>query len=205
MYSGKKTKEVTDFNEWMKDQPARHKVCIAGNHDLLFESSRELALSCLTEPIYLQDSGVIIDGVRFWGSPVQPEFCEWAFNVQRGAAIKHYWDLIPDGTDILITHGPPFGILDQANRRGEHLGCEELLKAVEAKKPKIHVFGHIHGGYGVWLHEKGVVANGSIGKAEGTIFINASFVDESYQAKNKPIVYTIQDGKVMADEQHIDE
>jgi Icc-related predicted phosphoesterase len=68
----------------------------------------------------------------------------------RGTAAREYWDLIPDGLDVLITHGSPFGILDQEEPSGEHLGCAELLKAVEDKKTKVHIFGHIHGGAGVF-------------------------------------------------------
>jgi Icc-related predicted phosphoesterase len=86
----------------------------------------------------------------------------------RGSAARKYWDQIPDNLDVLITHGPPFGILDQVTPGGTHLGCEELLKAVQEKKPKVHVFGHIHGGAGAF--ENGV-----------TRFVNAAYRNERYK------------------------
>ena len=90
-----------------------------------------------------------IDGVKFWGSPHQPWFYDWAFNHPRnGKALTHYWSLIPDDTDVLITHGPPYGILDLPFGKGEPAGCELLLKRVQEVKPRVHVFGHIHGSYG---------------------------------------------------------
>jgi Icc-related predicted phosphoesterase len=91
----------------------------------------------------------------------------WAFSYPRGAAAR-YWDQIPYDLDVLITHGPPFGILDQIKPGGAHLGCEELLKAVEEKRPKVHIFGHIHGGAGTF-------DNGT------TRFVNAAFLNERYQ------------------------
>jgi len=90
---------------------------------------------------------VIIEGVKFYGSPWQPRFFDWAFNLDRGEEIKKKWDLIPMDTDVLITHGPPYGILDLTHE-GEKVGCEELMKAVLRVQPKIHIFGHIHEAYG---------------------------------------------------------
>jgi len=190
MFLGSKFQEIVSFNEWLRKQPAKDIIVIAGNHDRLVETNRDSALGLLTRPIYLENSGVTIDGVAIWGSPVQPEFCNWAFNVARGTAIKQYWDLIPDGTDILITHGPPYGVLDQSTPNGPHLGCEELLKAVEAKKPKLHVFGHIHGGHGMWLHEETVGSgDGLVRVNRSTTFINAAFCDESYRPSHQPTIY----------------
>ena len=86
----------------------------------------------------------------------------------RGLGAKRYWDQIPYGLDVLITHGPPFGILDQVAPGGEHLGCAELLESVEQKKPKVHLFGHIHGGAGTF--ERGA-----------THFVNAAYLNEQYK------------------------
>lgn len=159
----------------------RNVVVIAGNHDFIAEAEDSLTRDSIEETgaVYLNDSGVTIDGVSFWGSPIQPWFEDWAFNRQRGEEIRRHWDLIPENLDVLITHGPPYGILDQLHT-GEHpsVGCEELLRAVQQKKPKIHVFGHIHEGYGR--------------KVEGsTQFINASVLNENYELQNQPIVVTI--------------
>ena len=88
---------------------------------------------------------------------------------RRGAEAKRCWAQIPRGLDVLITHGPPYGILDQTTPAEEHLGCVELLEAVKAKKPRVHIFGHIHGGAGAYENRD-------------TRFINAAHFDEQYQA-----------------------
>lgn len=152
----------------------RHRVLIAGNHDFLFEKDPETAWALMPDNVtYLNDSGETLDGVKFWGSPVTPWFHDWAFN-RRGAEIKPHWDLIPGDTDVLITHGPPAGILDTVYPRDEHVGCPELLWAVRRVQPKLHVFGHIHEGYG--SHIGGAVTS-----------VNASICDRNYKPLNKPV------------------
>ena len=156
-------------------QPHRYKVMIAGNHDFLFEEdairSRELIPEGVT---YLNDSGVTIEGVSIWGSPITPRFFDWAFNRDRGQQIEKHWRQIPNGTDILITHGPPAGILDRTIQ-GDVTGCEDLMRHVERVRPKLHVFGHIHEGYG--MVEK-----------NGTCFVNACNLDERYRMRNLAVV-----------------
>jgi Icc-related predicted phosphoesterase len=168
MAFGDAPKEIVDFNHWLGKQPHRIKVVIAGSHDLMFERHSGAAKELLNNAIYLENSSTELMSLKFWGSPVQPEFNNWAFNVARGAAIRRYWQMIPEDTDVLVTHGPPFGLLDQSHPSTAHLGCEELAKAVERIKPRLNVFGHIHGGHGQ------VTAN-------GTRFLNASVVNEAYQ------------------------
>jgi len=90
---------------------------------------------------------VEIEGVRFWGSPWQPWFFDWAFNLERGEEIRAKWELIPDDTEVLITHGPPQGHGDMTSR-GEGAGCADLLARIRQVKPRYHLFGHIHEGYG---------------------------------------------------------
>ena len=170
--------EIIDFNLWLGTLPHRHKVVIAGNHDWMFERHPGVARDLLTNAIYLENSGTELVGLKIWGSPVQPEFNNWAFNVARGAAIRRYWKMIPASTDVLVTHGPPYGILDTAHPTTAHLGCEELAEAVQQTRPRLHVFGHIHGGYGT-------------AKANGTQFVNASVVDEAYHLVNAPQVFEI--------------
>lgn len=112
-----------------------------------------------------------------YGSPWQPEFYNWAFNLPReGPELWAKWDQIPNDTDILITHGPPHGHLDAPGGRHIHVGCELLRDRVEALRPKIHVFGHIHGGAGYYF-------NGH------THFINASVLDERYTYANLPLTF----------------
>jgi Icc-related predicted phosphoesterase len=168
--------EAQDCLDWLDRQPFEHVVAIAGNHDWAFakpEMKEQLRFGRIN---YLENSSVNIGGKNFYGSPVQPEFCNWAFNVARGEAIKKCWDMIPENVDILITHGPPRGILDQAasHLHTPCLGCDDLFEAVERVNPKIHVFGHIHGGYG----------KAQFG--DGTKFFNASVVNEAYKVTNRP-------------------
>ena len=171
-----KAMEIAEAGEWLRSLPHKHKVVIAGNHDWGFQKDLGDALQNLGEDIvYLQDSEVTIEGLRIYGSPWQPFFCNWAFNVPRGM-LKPYWDKIPEGLDVLITHGPPSGILDQSapHLHSECLGDAELFEAVERVNPKVHVFGHIHGGYG------------SAQFGSGTKFFNASICNEAYRPVNKP-------------------
>lgn len=168
MNSGYDVQDILSFNHWLGDQPFRHRVVCAWNHDRYFEASPQQARAFLTNAIYLENAGVTIDNVTFWGSPYTPEFLNWAFMYPRGSSARRYWDLIPDSLDVLITHGPPFGILDQTVPGEAHLGCEELLNAVERKKPGVHLFGHIHGGAGTFENE-------------ATRFANAAYLNERYK------------------------
>lgn len=178
--------EIIAFNEWLSLQPHRHKVLVSGNHDWLYFSDNRLARELTkSSVVYLQDSGIEIDGLKIYGSPWQPRFFDWAFNLNRGYELAEKWAMIPDDIDILITHGPPFGILDLVPRKGwdENTGCEELRKRVEQiaafGRLKLHVFGHIHCGYGV--HEE-----------FGVKFVNASTCDEQYNPTQSPIVIDLQ-------------
>jgi Icc-related predicted phosphoesterase len=167
--------EVRAFDDWLSTLPHPYRVVIAGNHDWPFERTPLEARAALRNAIYLEDSGVEIGGIRFWGSPWQPEFMNWAFNLPRGAALAEKWALIPDDTDVVITHGPPRGYGDRCVRDGFRAGCEELLTALERCRARLHVGGHIHEGYGVRQH--------------GAIrVINASACDLRYRPVNPPIV-----------------
>ena len=160
---------------WIRSLPHRIKIVVAGNHDWAFVHHPQRARALLgADIVYLEDSGITIDGVRFWGSPWQPRFFDWAFNLDRGAPLKAKWDLIPAGTSVLVTHGPPFGILDMT-ARGEAVGCEELLAAVARLKPRVHIFGHIHEAHG----ER---------RDEHTRYVNAANCDLRYRAVQPPIV-----------------
>jgi Icc-related predicted phosphoesterase len=173
--------EIVLFNEWFANLPHKSKIFVAGNHDWLFETNLRLAKSLLDDKIiYLQDSSVEINGLKIYGSPYQPRFFDWAFNLMRGKELARKWKLIPNDTDILITHGPPFGILDKVPRQYfvENTGCEELRRQIEElvcfEKLKLHIFGHIHCGYGTT-------------EKFGVKFVNASNCDESYEPTNPPI------------------
>ena len=174
-----KVEEIENFNKWLLKQPHKHKIFIAGNHDKLFEDNPRKAEVRITGAIYLRDSFIMINGLKFYGSPWQPRFFDWAFNLDRGEAIKKKWNLIPIDTNVLITHGPPSGILDYSPYGFSKAGCEDLLEAVERIKPRLHCFGHFHSGYGM---QSKIWENG-----QETIFVNGAIVGEDYKVRNKPI------------------
>lgn len=171
--------EVVEFNRWLGTLPHKHKIFVAGNHDFIFEKSPDIASGLITNATYLQDSFAIVEGLKIYGSPWQPRFYDWAFNLDRGKDIARKWAMIPEDTDVLVTHGPPHGILDMVSDRwtgqAASVGCEELLPAVQRIKPRAHIFGHIHASYGQLLQD-------------GTYFINASCCNELYKLVQAPIV-----------------
>jgi predicted phosphohydrolase len=166
--------EIAEFNRWLGSLPHKHKIVVAGNHDWMFERDPRQARALLTHAVYLQDSEAAVEGLRIWGSPWQPEFCDWAFNLPRGPRLAEKWKLIPTGVDILVTHGPPLGIGDRTVS-GESVGCEDLMLALTRVRPRLHVFGHIHEGYGVL-------------RRDGTIYVNAAVCDERYRPTQPPVV-----------------
>ena len=172
--------EITEFSTWLLEQPCKHKIVVAGNHDEPFQSEYDSALQALSQDnpavIYLQDSSTKIEGITFYGTPWTPTFMRWFFMADRGETIREKWAKIPDNTDVLITHGPPATILD--NVGGFPEGCLDLLERVLQINPKYNIFGHIHEGYG------------SI-RRDDTIFINASVCDGQYRPINKPFVFII--------------
>lgn len=166
--------ELISANRWLAGLPHRHKIVVPGNHDWLFQRAPDQARGILNEAVCLTDELLEVAGLRLWGSPWTPEFGIWAFTLPRGPALREKWAAIPEGLDILITHGPPAGIGD-TNAFGLEVGCEDLRDAVAARKPRVHVFGHIHDGYGQV-------------ERDGTRFVNASVCTSSYHPHNPPIV-----------------
>jgi predicted phosphohydrolase len=165
MCQGGSLEELERAVRWIRALPHRTKVIIAGNHDFAFAEQPEEARAMVEDFVYLQDSGWAIDGVSFWGSPWQPEFNDWAFNLPRGEALAEKWALVPDRVDVLITHGPPRGIGDRGPVAGR-LGCEDLLERVRVVKPRVHFFGHIHQDGGAWQHGETLFVNATTWECE---------------------------------------
>lgn len=199
-------KEVTPFMEWMSVQPYKYKVFIAGNHDIGWEPIGE-GINCMFTGkfdfrgmklkkgleekyrkmakrlglIYLHDEEVTLDGIRIYGTPYQPEFQGWAFNLPKdGIKAKEIYRKIPEGIDVLVTHGPPWGIMDATLDPYENrCGCPVLLRRVLEVKPQYHIFGHIHEGYGEEHFE-------------GITFLNVSTCQRDYKTFNGPVNFTIE-------------
>ncbi|MER3471117.1 MAG: metallophosphoesterase [Chitinophagaceae bacterium] len=171
--------EVIDFLKWFTKQKFEYKIFIAGNHDFLFEGikAKELAQLIPEGVTYLFENAITINGITLWGSPYTPWFYNWAFNLPRGKLLAKHWAKMPAETDVLLTHGPPYSILDAVHNE-RHIGCVDLLKRVEVVKPKVHVFGHVHEGFGKKENN-------------GTKFINVSQMNEEYILVNKPIVFEL--------------
>src|ERR1035437_8211185 len=153
---------VSDFDAWLGSLPHRHKVVVPGNHEYILEEPRNRG--AITNAILLVDSGVEIEGLKIWGSPTTPLY-GGAFGKSNPADRKRHWARIPEGLDILVTHGPPLGILDQGPGSERHEGCPELREAVLLARPQLHTFGHIHAGYGTV-------------RTPDTLFVNASLLGE---------------------------
>lgn len=150
---GGRLEEVRASAAWLRTLPHRYKIVVAGNHDWCFVNEPQVACEILgSDILYLQDAEADIDGIRFWGSPWQPRFNDWAFNLPRGEALASKWALIPEGIHVLVTHGPPYGIGD-CSGDPVRLGCQDLREAVRRVRPLLHVFGHIHQDGGVWREE----------------------------------------------------
>ena len=179
MNSGRYWEEAFPFLDWYNDLGQYDKkILIAGNHDILFEDEMKDIPKIMEDYPnikYLLDQKTFVDGIKIYGSPWQPEFYDWAFNLPRnGEGLSEKWFWIPNDTDILVTHGPPWGHLDVTPYGNMNVGCELLRLRVDEVKPKIHVFGHIHSGYGYKFHE-------------GTHFFNVAVLGERYTYDNKPM------------------
>ena len=163
-----------EFYPWVEKQPVDNCVFIGGNHDWIFDSS--FAIPKMPDKLhYLCDNEVTINGLRIYGTPQQPIFLNWAFN-RTEEQLEKYFDNIPEGLDILLSHTAPYKIMDVVdiqNRKG-NFGCKILRDKIKEKKPRFVVFGHFHGCYG-------------IEKEEETIYVNCSIIDEKYKMKKKPI------------------
>eukprot|EP00727_Mastigamoeba_balamuthi_P002747 m51a1_g1247 hypothetical protein (251) ;mRNA; r:12489-13320 len=188
---------IAGFAGWLRAQPHAHKVVVAGNHDVTMDAAHyerawqryhaanvradaEAAARVLrAECTYLENSSAEVCGLKFWGSPGSPEFCDWAFNLV-GEQLEATWALIPADADVVVTHGPALGHGDVTDR-GDNVGCGLLLRRLLEVRPALHVAGHIHEGYGV-------------SEEHGITFVNASSVDLRYKPVNKPVVVDVAPG-----------
>ena len=189
-YQGKPD-EMVNFRNWLENQPHTHKLFVWGNHEKI--ESQELYWKEYLEEVSgvkcLHNTELTIDGIKFFGSSYTPIFGNWAF-MQKHDQRKRYWENAPE-CDVLVTHGPPFGLLDTVDGIKsspdllENLGCIHLRNYIERIKPKLACWGHIHDSYGqitlkTWEPNE-----------QNTLCVNASLLDEQYKMKNEPVIITI--------------
>lgn len=167
--------ELMFFVNWLQTLDYKHIIWVGGNHDFylekLFKEEKEPTMPYNIH--YLMNTEVTIEGIKFWGSPFSSQFGRWAF-MGHLEDLKPIWNLIPSDTDIVITHSPAFGILDQTVHGNMSVGCPALRDKLKEIKPAYHICGHIHEAYGMYQDEH-------------TNYINASLLNEYYDMTNKPI------------------
>jgi Icc-related predicted phosphoesterase len=172
--------DLINFNSWLSELKHQVIIAIAGNHDFFCERCPEQIGLYLTKAVYLKDQEYVLpNGMTLWGTPMTPNFLNWAFMESEENLDQYHWSNIPENTDILLSHGPAYGHLDVAHPKQKgNLGSKTLAKRIETLKIPYVISGHIHGGYGVE-------------KTKDTTYINCSVLDEDYNLMNKPIVIDV--------------
>jgi Icc-related predicted phosphoesterase len=207
--------ELFEFLSWFDAQPAKKKIWIAGNHDICLDIKwanfpidpiiNDVRIQVYKEAkamldkypgiTYLENTDYVYEGIKFYGSPITPSFHRqnWAFNADRGEEIKKYWARIPSDVNVLITHGPPYGIMDtiplkykQTPDEDIHRGCQDLLNVIKKRliNLELHCFGHLHNHYGVIKHP--------VSNSREILFSNGSILNEDYtQIVIKPLIINL--------------
>lgn len=217
--------EVSDFLKWFEIQPASKKVFIGGNHDIVLDKNyyntlkdsgkhteadlhRQHWYNTMVEidsyreknVIYLNNTDYVYDGLKIYGSPYSPSFHRdyWVFNADRGNEIKNIWGRIPSDVDILLTHTPPYGILDNLGECADpgedpHAGCGDLLQVIQKrlKQLKLHCFGHIHQNLRNGEFNYGVICH-NITNTRRALFSNGSSLTNRYEPLGvNPLIITL--------------
>jgi Icc-related predicted phosphoesterase len=165
-------RDLERLDEWFGRQEFERILCVSGNHDFAVEQRIARGEAAFRNATHLQDERCEFRGIRFYGAPWTPELAGWAFHLDA-EALRSRWDLIPEDTDVLITHTPPRGILDQ-NSAGRHCGCPDLAQRLTELRPRVHCFGHNH-------------ASAGTTRRAGTVYVNASVVDRRYEIARGPV------------------
>jgi predicted phosphodiesterase len=173
----KSRRAIEDFNAWLGDLPHRHRLLCPGNHEFYLEADpRRCDLT--DNATVLIDEAVTIDGLKVFGSPMTPLY-GGAFGRSSSADRRRHWAKVPEDTQVLITHGPPYGILDRSPGQQEHMGDPELLaRCKELKDLRLHVFGHVHGAYGM-------------AERDGVLYVNAALLGPDGGIEHEPVVLRI--------------
>jgi len=169
-------RETKAFLTWFAQQPHSYKILVPGNHDFFLQKENIAKLRPYLKDINLLiNDSLMIKNYLFWGSPNTPLGKNWAFGIEL-SNIEAHWKQIPRHTNVVITHNPPYDILDHT--KSHHVGCPYLKKELQRIQPIYHIFGHAHDNYGkIKLGE--------------TTYINATSFDDKYTTPNKPIVVSL--------------
>ena len=162
---------LSKIDSWFARQDFEHILFVGGNHDFKLEQLFKLGATPLSHATFLHDTYKVIDGFKFYGSSWVPQLGSHAFYASE-QELRQVWRKIPQDTDVLITHTPPAGRLDQSSR-GLKLGCTHLAKRVKNIRPKLHCFGHVHASAGQVTEDE-------------TIFLNASSVNSGFSIAYPP-------------------
>lgn len=177
----KRRKAVVDFNAWLGELPHRYKVCTVGNHEFLAESDPQFR-SLLSNATVLINESTEIDGLHIFGSPITVH-AGGAFGLPSGSDRARVWNRIPKRTNILLVHGPPWGISDRAPGSGEHVGDPELRAAIKNLPDlRLVAFGHVHGAYGQL-------------EVDGVLHVNAALMGPFGELENKPVILRMNRGE----------
>jgi Icc-related predicted phosphoesterase len=174
-FFSKSLKAILDFNHWLGELPHRC-VAVPGNHEFFLEADPSRR-SLIDNASILINEGIVIQGLRIWGSPVTPLY-GGAFGLSSAEDRRRLYARIPENTDVLVTHGPPYGILDSSPSSGMHSGCRELFDAVMRVRPRLHVFGHVHDAYGIFV-------------TNHTTFVNACLHGVDFGLDRSPHVFRL--------------
>lgn len=162
---------LDDADAWFAESPATHVVCVGGNHDFPLQS-REFRFA---HALFLEDALAVVAGLTIYGSPWCPDLSGFAYYATSDQLLER-WRQIPAGIDVLITHTPPFGILDLPTSGTVNLGCRHLREELKRIRPKLHVFGHVHASHGM-------------NKTPDTDYINAAIVGgQNFEVRHTPTV-----------------
>lgn len=166
-FFSKSTAAILDFNKWLGELPHRYKIVIPGNHEFFLEADPSKR-SLISHAIVLINEEITVMNLKVWGSPITPLY-GGAFGRSSSRDRVRLYETIPDDVNILVTHGPPYGVLDSHSGMPNHSGCSELREAVAKLKPQVHLFGHVHGAYGVTSIEDTMFVNAALLGLDGGI------------------------------------
>lgn len=138
---------IQDFINWFAGLPYKYKIFVAGNHDFALQEEKSL-IKFPDNVIYLENSSITVEGIKIWGSPICSSDPDWAFNF-NDADREVIYKKIPDDTNILISHNPPYNVMDKISMKNRHIGCKLLAQKIKTIHLDYVIFGHVHEGAGM--------------------------------------------------------